>query len=67
MMKPRERYKRDAVALLQKRHGPADYVPVDFGSGPIDIIRGNGDDLSQEEAATLAQFRYGFRLFGADV
>lgn len=62
----RKSYARTAVANLQNKHG-GEYAVIDFGSGPIEIIRGDGADLTPEQAVTAAAYRFGYRLFGADV
>lgn len=62
----RQRYAKSAVAQLQKKHG-GEYAVIDFGSGPVEIIRGDGLDLDAAQALTLAAFRFGYKLFGADV
>lgn len=59
----RQSYARQVVAQLQKRHG-GEYAVIDFGSGPIEVIRGDGEDLDDAQARTVAAFRFGFRLIG---
>jgi hypothetical protein len=62
----RQSYARTAVANLQKVHG-GEYAVIDFGAGPIKIIRGDGEDLTPEQAVTASAYRFGYKLFGADV
>jgi hypothetical protein len=59
----RQRYARQAIELLTKRHG-GEYAVVDLGEGEVQIIGGKGQDLTPEQATTLAQFRAGFTFFG---
>lgn len=63
---PRQRFARIVVARMQKLHG-GEYAVIDFGTGPIEVIQGDGKDLDEKQKLTYTTFRAGYMMFGADV